>query len=965
MKSQLALFFSYAPADDVWRRKLEKHLRLLKREGLIVGWHQRAILAGQQVAPAIDAHFTTARLILLLVSPDFLASEYCWGAEMQRAMERHETGEAVVIPIIVRPADWRTAIFARLEALPTGGKPITSALWDSPDEALLNVAQGIRTTVEVLRAKPLPLTSSQLWTIPYPRNPYFTGREAVLKSVHDTLQAGQLTALAQAQSISGPGGIGKTQTAVEYAYRYRNEYRAVLWAKVDTPETLHVDLLTIATLLNLPEQDAQDQTLVLAAVKRWLGEQRDWLLILDNADDLSLVSELLPPVHTGHVLVTTRAHAMGSMARRVELETMERVEGAQLVLHRANLLAAGAPATAASTTDRTLAEALVQELGGLPLALEQAGAYIAETHCSLAHYLSLYLTRRARLLKRRGGLVGDHPQAVATTWSLSFERVARANPLVSDLLRFCTFLYPEDIPEEFLTQNAAQLGPVLQAIGTEPLALDAAIAALLNYSLVKRTPEKGTLSMHRLVQAVLKDEMGSATQRLWAERAVLAVSRSFPPSEVETWPACQRYLPHALVCADHIAQWNLVTTEAASLLFGAGDYLEDRGHHEQAESLLQRALTMREHVLGPEHPDTLSTINHLALLYLRQSKYEQAESLLQRALTMREHVLGPEHPDTLSTVNHLALLYWQQGKYEQAAPLYQRSLLTSERVLGPEHPSTLSTVNNLALLYWRQDKYEQAESLLQRALTIRERMLGPEHPDTVSTVNNLALLYWQQGKYERAESFLQRALTMRERVLGPERPDTLDTVHHLAVLYRQQGKYEQAEWLYQRVLLTSEDALGPEHPSILSTLNHLALLYADQGKYEQAESLYQRALTTRERVLGPEHPDTLSTLNHLALLYRQQGKYEQAESLYQRALTTRERVLGPEHPDTLSTVHNLALLYADQGKYEQAESFLQRALTTRERVLGPEHPDTVRTGMNYAHLLQQMKMRAQATDSQQ
>src|SRR5215469_2123692 len=285
MKSQLTVFYSYAPADDRWQQELEKHLSLLKRQGLIVGWHQRNILAGQEVAQTIDAHFTSARLILLLISPDFLASDYCWGVEMRRAMERHEAGEVVVIPIIVRPVDWRGAVFARLQALPTDGEPITSARWHSPDDALLDVVQGIRNTIEVLRAKPMPLPSSQVWTIPYLRNPYFTGREAVLKFVHATLQTGQPTALAQAQAISGLGGIGKTQTAVEYAYRYRSAYRFVLWAKADKLETLHADLRTIATLLDLPEQDAQDQTLLVAAVKRWLGEQRDWLLILDNADD--------------------------------------------------------------------------------------------------------------------------------------------------------------------------------------------------------------------------------------------------------------------------------------------------------------------------------------------------------------------------------------------------------------------------------------------------------------------------------------------------------------------------------------------------------------------------------------------------------------------------------------------------------------------------------------------------------
>jgi len=247
-----------------------------------------------------------------------------------------------------------------------------------------------------------------------------------------------------------------------------------------------------------------------------------------------------------------------------------------------------------------------------------------ETNCSLAHYLTLYQSRRSTLLKRRGGLVDDHPEPVATTWSLAFERVEQANPLASELLRFCSFLYPEDIPEELITKNVAQLGPVLQAIGTEPLALDGAIATLLNYSLLRRTAEKGTLSMHRLVQAVLKDEMDSTTQCRWAERVVLAVNWSFPQIAVETWPVCQMYLPHALECAAHIAQWELATAEAASLLLQAGYYLDNRGQYEQAEPLLQRALTTRERVLGPEHPDTVRTREIYTNLLQEMKKRAQA-----------------------------------------------------------------------------------------------------------------------------------------------------------------------------------------------------------------------------------------------------------------------------------------------------------------------------------------------------
>ena len=376
----------------------------------------------------------------------------------------------------------------------------------------------------------------------------------------------------------------------------------------------------------------------------------------------------------------------------------------------------------------------------------------------------------------------------------------------------------------------------------------------------------------------------------------------------------------------------------------------DMGNYNEAEPLFLRCLKATERLLGPEHLDTLSTINNLAVLYRNKGEYEKAETFHNRCLAASDKLLGPEHPHTLTTINNLAGLYRNKGEYEKAETFHNRCLEARERLLGMEHPSTLVSINNLALLYKDKGEYEEAEALYNRCLEASKKLLGPEHPSTLVSINNLAILYSDQGEYEKAETFYNRDLEASERLLGPEHPHTLTTINNLAVLYSDQGEYEKAEALYNRCLETSERLLGTEHPHTLTTINNLALLYSNQGEYEKAETFYNRDLEASERLLGPEHPHTLISINNLALLYRDKGEYEKAEALCNRCLEVSDRLLGTEHPHTLISIESLALIYYDKGEYERAEIFYIRLLEARERLLGPEHPHTLSSINNLAQL---------------
>jgi len=836
----------------------------------------------------------------------------------------------------------------------------------------------------------------QPWNVPFGRNPFFTGRGQLLERLHAQLFHDQRAALTQAAALSGLGGIGKTQVAIEYAYRYRDEYTAVFWARANSRETLMADYVAIARLLLLPGSDTEDQMQVVTTVKRWLREHEGWLLMLDNADGLSLVPDFLPREGKGHLVLTTRAQATGKLASSMPVAKMELSESMQLLLHRAKLLERDEPLDTVSAAERRAAQQLVEELDGLPLAIDQAGAYIEETECSLGDYLALYSQRRLALLKRESSLESDYSHSVASTWELSFSQVEQADTAAADLLRLCAFLHPDAIPEAILTEGADQLGPRLRAVAADPLRLNDAIQLLRRYSLVKRDPQARLFTVHRLVQVVLKESLDTTIQQLWAERAVRAVNAAFPHEEYASWERSELCLSHALLCAELIEQNGFSFPEATSLLHATGLYLGRRRRYAQAELLLERALALRQYTLGAEHPDTASTLNRLADLYMISGNHQQAELLVQpvlatyervlgpahpevayalntlasvymftvryvqaeplylRALALREQALGPTHPLVAETLNGLAVLYVYQGKYAQAEPLYRRALALAEKVVGPEHSETLTTLQNLANLYSRQGKYAQAEPLLQQALSVAERVLGEENPDTLYSLLNLGRLSTLQGQYQQAETLLQRAHILSERVLGPGHDMTFRTLLLLAQLSQAQHQNALAESLYQQALQGFEHVLGPEHPRVAETLTGLAQLSIRQRHYAQAESLLQRALAIDEHALGPEHPQTAATLDaqgHLALL---EEREEQAALLLQRALALREHTLGNSHPDVAHTLHHLAQLYEKQGKLEQAHSLYQQALSILEQALGPDHPDTTSVLIDHTALLRVM-----------
>jgi hypothetical protein len=367
------------------------------------------------------------------------------------------------------------------------------------------------------------------------RNPNFTGREKEMLRLRTALTSGDPAALMQA--LAGLGGVGKTQLATEYAYRYASEYDAVWWVRAEQPANLAGDYALLAVQADLPQQNEQDQTMVVAAVRGWLHQNRGWLLIFDNATEPAGVRPFLPQGSTGHVLITSR-DAWRAVAQPVTVNVLQRDEAVAFLLKRTG------------QTDETAAHALAGTLGDLPLALEQAGAYVETKGRSLEEYVQLFQTRQQELL-RRSPPPADYPATVLTTWELAFQQVSEASAAGADLLYLCAFLAPDGISRHVMTAGAKYLPEPLATAFADPFAFDDAVEAALHYSLLE--VQDGELSMHRLVQAVARDRLDEQRRGAWVAAAVQVVNASFPfdIDDVQTWPICAQLVPHALAAAGH------------------------------------------------------------------------------------------------------------------------------------------------------------------------------------------------------------------------------------------------------------------------------------------------------------------------------------------------------------------------------------------------------------------------------
>ncbi|RDW85279.1 hypothetical protein BP6252_02869 [Coleophoma cylindrospora] len=718
-------------------------------------------------------------------------------------------------------------------------------------------------------------------------------------------------------ALAGLGGVGKSQIAIEYSYRLRAKDPSiwVFWVYAASFDRIEQCFRSIAVVLAVPGCD-DPKADIFALVSRWLKDAGNgkWLMILDNADDINVfrqtlsrqdvspsqensVLDCIPQVTHGAVLITSRdtrvAYQLcGSHDKIIHVGPMNDVESLDMLKLRLP-----------REQDHAGMKALSQALDRIPLAMSQAAAYISigAPRMTVAKYLEMYRrdeNDQSRLLdKDNGELRRDPgvPNSVIRTWQISFDHIRSMSAQASQLLSLMAVLDRQGIPELLFTQDKAS-----------PLDFEDAVAILTDFSLILTERTNSTFEMHRLVQLATRNWLELSGQLgQYRGQAIVMLSKAMPTGKYENWETCQLLSPHANEVLQYESSLELEPLALAALLHCLSWYNAEQGHYSAASSQGLISVSLREKVLGKEHPDTLNSISNLALTYSDQGQYQKAEQLGVEVLKKRKGVLGEEHPDTLTSISNLVSIYTYQGQYDKAEKLGEEVIKKRTKLLGEKHPNTLTSISNLVSIYLNQGQYDKAEQLGEEVTKKRTEVLGEEHPDTLRSISILVSTYLNQGQYDKAEKLGEELIKKQIKLLGEEHPDTLISISNLVSIYTCQGQHDKAEQLGEEVIEKRSKVLGDEHPNTLISKSHLVSIYLYQCQYDKAEQLGAEVMQKRAKVLGEEHPGTLTSMKNLAYIWHCQGRHAEALQLMKNCASASATVLGLEHPHTKTRYQTL------------------------------------------------------------
>jgi tetratricopeptide (TPR) repeat protein len=723
----------------------------------------------------------------------------------------------------------------------------------------------------------------------------FAGRGVELETLEQVLSADGRALITQA--ISGLGGVGKTQLASRYVHTHADEYDIVAWIHAEDGGI--ADFAALAAKLGEPVgglSPVERRDLALERLAR--GDER-WLLVLDNVDSPAQLPDCVPQGGNGRVLITSRNQAVREFAPLLALDVFDPQAAVDYLTDRTE-----------RPDDAGGAELLAKALGYLPLALSHAAAYCA-AGMSFDNYAELLDGLPAETL------FDSHPevaytQTVASTWKTSIAAASTDSPLADSVLALAAFLGPDAIPKSLFTVLAASETLVARKC------LADAFTALARFSLA--TVDDNTLSVHRLLQKVVRDDASTRQSCTASTRALVALDQAFPTdtSNPTGWQVSEQLIGHVLALADTIPREADNARQLVELLDRAHVYLAWTEGGTRALELAQRSTRQAERMLGVDNHATLRARRHEAAALRQAGRTTEAVGRSKVLLADHVRIFGSEHADTLAAREGLAHAYRDVGRLQDAVTVYEQALLDSERLRGAEDHQTLSVRNEIGIAYLRARRFHDAIAIFEPLLALRRQLLGATHPSTLTTRHNLAETYSKAGRADEAIAILEPLLIELEQVHGATHPHTLTTQNGLGLAYVRVGRAEEAIAVHKALLNTFEQVLGTEHPHTLGTRLNLALACRESGRVEQAIVSFEALLADCRRILGPEHVHTLTTRARLGVTYQAAGRPESALATLEPLAADFERLCGIDHPETLAARKHLATAYRAAGREEEA-----------------------------------------------
>ena len=867
-------FVSYNKADLHWAEWIAWQLEAAGKSAIVQAWDFRP---GSNFVVDMQRAATEAERTIAVLSPDYLASLYTQ-PEWAAAFAQDPTGEkGTLLPVRVRACELKgllpQIVYIDLVGCDKAAAKQALLAGIKRDRAKPDAEPDFPTEAPA-RAEPrFPGSLPPIWNIPHQRNPNFTGREDELRELRAALTDGHAAAIVP---ISGLGGAGKTQLALEYAYRHTADYDAVWWLHAEDSATLTADIAQLAAPLNLAERGLADQQATATAVLVWLSRHPGWLLVFDNARSAATCRSWLPAAGMGHVILTSRDPNFRELARPLRLPRLPRADAVTFLQKRSGV------------EEPVAAGELCEAVGDLPLAIALAAAYIETNGISIADYAERYRGAPRELLD----------DAVAATWAISFEMLQTEEPSALDLLNLIAFLAPDDIDPRLL---AARFPDALQ--------LDRARAGLLRYSLIET--RGGKISVHRLVQAATRARLArEGREPEWAEAAVKLVNKVFPfeSDKVATWSASARLVRHALTAAGHTEGLGVAPETTSRLLNEVGLYLRNRAQLAEAERSLKRALAIGEKAYGPDHPYVAVLANNIGTILKAQGNLAGALEYTRRALVIGEKVYRPDHPQVAIFANNVGQILQVQGDLAEALEYSLRALAIDEKVYGPDHPQVAIRANNIGGILLDQGDLAGALQYARRALAIDEKVYGTDHPNVARDANNIGQILQDQGDLVGALEYARRALAIDEKVYGPDHPEVATDANNIGGILRNQGNLAGALEYTRRALAIDQKLYGPDHPSVARDANNIGTILQDQGDLAGALEYTRRALAIDEKVYGPDHPKVATRANNIGTILQAQGDLAGAMVYTRRALRIFQSTYGPDNPLTKRAAGNLATI---------------------------------------------------------
>lgn len=822
---------------------------------------------------------------------------------------------------------------------------------ESVDLYRLDAGQGITALLGALKLpeRPADLTTVEprfpgsapsLWNAPQ-RNVTFTGRGQPLAELREQLRGGPPVVGTRPITLFGLGGVGKTQVALEYVHRFMADYDLVWWISAEHGDAITAALAELGARIGAP--GGEDMTLVSQETVRMLAEEvppKRWILIFDNADNPEEVTPFFPQ-GGGDILVTSRNQAWGQRGPSLFIDVFPRRESVEHLSLRA-------PGLSAEEAD-----SVAVAVGDLPLAVEQAAAWLAEAAPPIEEYLRQLNEQTTGVLDL--SQPADYPATVAATWNISIAQLWECSPASVRLLQLCAFMAPEPISSRLLysremLEELKKVDPSLQ----EGLMLGRVIREIGRFALAKIDQASTSIQVHRLVQAVIRSQL-TEEERQHARHVVHTIlAGARPPGDepidaTETWPRFAIIWPHLNACELRDCH----EPEPRRLLIDRVRYLWKRGDFPGARKLAEDLGKHWHQTLGEDDLQYMYLRGQLANVFRSQGRYAEAREVDADVLTRQQRVLGPTHPHAFVTTSSLASDLAALGEYTEAVKLAREAHQGFRRIFDESHGRTLNAANNLALTLRMIGRYDEARDIDQDTYARRREVLGHEHPYTLLSAQGLGRDLREVGCYTDSVAVLTEAYAVHKRVLGDDFPATLNCAKSLAVSLRRVGRSEEAHRLTLATLsryqtqYTRDKYPDPIPDHLACELNLAADLYtADEP--DRARETVDRVLEHYVQVAGENHPYTQAARNNLGIYIWACGDAEESEAVFQLVTERMAATLGPEHPHTLFARANHSNVLAEQGREAEAWALEEPTRDSLKAVLGPQHPETLAVISNSA-----------------